>query len=466
MLARRIKWFQVLLAVVCAAGLIGFCHNTSKKETVMNQVKTDSQYGDVEIATLVNDGKTFNYAVNYPVFKNKKMDAALKSFAEKEVRQFQKETKDADQEHTKKRNELNIDYEIVHYAKQTAAVVFNEYKYIGGAHGQTVKKTFNFDFSKEAFLSIDDIFIKDSDYLQKLSLIAYHELKKNKDIAADDELLKEGTVPAKENFSRFAVKEDYIEFYFDTYQVAAGYLGEQSIAIKKNLLKDILKEQYIDKAKNKNKIKEQKPKHEVISLPKEETVDPNKKVIALTFDDGPNPATTNQILDSLKKYEGHATFFVLGSRVQYYPETLKRMLKEGNEVGNHSWSHPLLTRLSVKEAVKQINDTQDIIEKISGYRPTLVRPPYGGMNDELRSKLKMDVALWDIDPEDWKDRNKNTIVNRVMSHAADGKTILIHDIYGTSADAADEIIKRLTDQGYQLVTVTQLEEVKKQREAK
>ncbi|KYC88120.1 hypothetical protein B4140_1296 [Bacillus amyloliquefaciens] len=93
-------------------------------------------------------------------------------------------------------------------------------------------------------------------------------------------------------------------------------------------MKDILKEQYIDKAKNKNKIKEQKPKHEVISLPKEETVDPNQKVVALTFDDGPNPATTNQILDSLKKYKGHATFFVLESRVQYYPETLIRMLKE------------------------------------------------------------------------------------------------------------------------------------------
>ncbi len=203
----------------------------------------------------------------------------------------------------------------------------------------------------------------------------------------------------------------------------------------------------------------------MISLPKEETIDPHQKVIALTFDDGPNPATTNQILDALKKHKGHATFFVLGSRVQYYPETLKRMLKEGNEVGNHSWSHPLLTRLSVKEALKQINDTQDVIEKVSGYRPTLVRPPYGGINDELRSQLKMDVALWDVDPEDWKERNKKTIVDRVMSQAGDGRTILIHDIYRTSADAADEIIKKLTDQGYQLVTVSQLEEVKKQREA-
>lgn len=133
---------------------------------------------------------------------------------------------------------------------------------------------------------------------------------------------------------------------------------------------------------------------------------------------------------------------------------------------NHSCSHPLLTRLPVKEALKQINDTQDIIEKISGYRPTLVRPPYGGINDELRSQMKMDVALWDVDPEDWKDRNKKTIVDRVMNQAGDGRTILIHDIYRTSADAADEIMKKLTDQGYQLVTVSQLEEVKKQREAK
>lgn len=129
------------------------------------------------------------------------MDGVLKSFAEKEVRQFQKETKDVDQEHTKKRNELNVDYKIVHYAKQTVAIVFNEYKYIGGAHGQTVKKTFNYDFSKQAFLSIDDIFNEDADYLHKLSLIAYHELKKDKDIAADDALLREGTAPKKENFS-------------------------------------------------------------------------------------------------------------------------------------------------------------------------------------------------------------------------------------------------------------------------
>ncbi len=255
MLAKRIKWFHILLTVVCVAGLIGFFYNSLKKETVMTKVKADSQYGNVEIATLVNDGKTFNYAVNYPVFKNEKIDGVLKSFAEKEVRQFQKETKDVDQEHTKKRNELNVDYNIAHYAKQTVAIVFHEYQYISGAHGQTMTKTFNYDFSKQAFLSIDDIFKEDADYLHELSFIAYHELKKDKDIRADDALLKEGTAPKKENFSRFAIKQDYIEFYFDMYQVAAGYLGERSIAIKKSLLKDIVKEQYMDKEKTKIKLK-------------------------------------------------------------------------------------------------------------------------------------------------------------------------------------------------------------------
>ncbi|MCY8489694.1 polysaccharide deacetylase family protein [Bacillus atrophaeus] len=466
MFASRIKWINVLLLIVLMAGIIGYCQNKISNDNEKKKIKMDSTYGDVEIATLVNDGKTYNYAVNYPVFKNKVIDEKFKSYAEKELHKFQQEYKKANQESTKTRYELNINYNIVHYAKQSVAVVFDEYKYLGGANGETTQTTFNFDFDKQKFIKLNDIFKKDTDYLNQLSYISYQELKKEKEIAANDELLKEGTAPTQKNFSHFAVKEDYLEIYFDKYQVAAGYLGEQSIAIKKDLLKDMMKEKYLNKEKNKNKIKENKPKHEVISLPKEETIDPAQKAIALTFDDGPNPATTNQILDSLKKYNGHATFFVLGNRVQYYPETLKRTLKEGHEVGNHSWSHPLLTRLSVQEAMKQINDTQNIIEKISGYRPTHVRPPYGGLNDSLRTAFNMKVALWDVDPEDWKYRDKKTVVNHVLSQAGDGKTILIHDIYSTSADAADEIIRKLTDEGYQLVTVTQMEEIKKQREEK
>ncbi|MDO7485038.1 polysaccharide deacetylase family protein [Peribacillus frigoritolerans] len=185
----------------------------------------------------------------------------------------------------------------------------------------------------------------------------------------------------------------------------------------------------------------------------------------MTFDDGPHPSHTMSILEDLEKYDGHATFFVLGSRVQHYPEVLQKMLQQGNEIGNHSWDHPQLTRLSKNKIEDQIEKTQDAVEKATGIEPNLVRPPYGAINNNVREYMEdMKVALWDVDPEDWKERNEKKIVNKVMGKAKDGRIILMHDIYQTSAQAAGKIIKQLHDQGYQLVTISELEKVKKDRE--
>jgi peptidoglycan/xylan/chitin deacetylase (PgdA/CDA1 family) len=141
------------------------------------------------------------------------------------------------------------------------------------------------------------------------------------------------------------------------------------------------------------------------------------------------------------------------------------MLQEGNEIGNHSWDHPQLTRLSKNKIEDQIEKTQDAVKKATGVVPNLVRPPYGAINHNVREYMEdMKVSLWDVDPEDWKERNEKKIVNKVMSKAKDGRIILMHDIYQTSAQAAGKIIKQLHDQGYQLVTISELEKVKKDRE--
>lgn len=297
--------------------------------------------------------------------------------------------------------------------------------------------------------------------MKKLSYITYSELQKDKTLSKDQTLLQKGTAPTAQNFSQFALKEKYVEFYFPASQVAGEDLGPQTLAIKKTLLKDILKPEYMNKTKNQNEMKEPNPKRKAVKLPQKSKLDPNKKAIALTFDDGPNPATTSKILEALKENKGHATFFVLGSRVQYYPSMLADILKGGNEIGNHSYSHPLLTRLPLKEAVKQVKDTQKLIEKASGYLPTHFRPPYGGTNQDINQAVEMKVSLWDVDPEDWKIRNSQQITNHVLSHAADGRTVLMHDIYDSSAQAAVKIIQELTKQGYQLVTVSELEQLKK-----
>jgi peptidoglycan/xylan/chitin deacetylase (PgdA/CDA1 family) len=457
------KWSIILFALAIVIGAVAFFQNQQASGTEKKNVKQDTNYKNVEIVTLVNDGKFMRYAVNYPLFHQKKLDDKIQSYANSALEHFKKtfsEAKDIDEN---KRFELNIDYDMVHYAKQSAAIYFTTYTYTGQQNGTTHHVTINFDFQKKDFLDTKDLFQPKKDYLKKLSYITYTELKKDKTLSKDLSLLQKGTAPTDQNFSQFALKEKYIEFYFPASQVAAKDLGPQTLAIKKTLLKDILKPEYMNKTKNQNEIKEPNPKRKAVKLPQKPKLDPNKKAIALTFDDGPNPATTSTILAALKENKGHATFFVLGSRVQYYPGMLADILKSGNEIGNHSYNHPLLTRLPLNEAVKQVKDTQKLIEKASGYTPTHFRPPYGGTNPDINQAVGMNVSLWDVDPEDWKIRNSQQITNHVLSHAADGKTVLMHDIYDSSARAAVKIIHELTKQGYQLVTVSELEQLKKER---
>ncbi|UYO35232.1 polysaccharide deacetylase family protein [Bacillus zhangzhouensis] len=457
------KWSIVLFALAVIIGAFAFFQNQQASGTEKKNVKQDKNYKNVEIVTLVNDGKFMRYAVNYPLFHQKELDDKIQSYANSALEHFKKtfsEAKDIDEN---KRYELNIDYEMVHYAKQSAAIRFTTYTYTGQPNGTINHFTMNFDFQKKTFLDTKDLFLPKTNYLKKLSYITYTELRKDKTLSKDQPLLQKGTAPVAQNFSQFALKDKYVAFYFPASQVAAEDLGPQTLTIKKTLLKDILKPEYMDKIKNENEMKKPNPKRKAVKLPQKSKLDPNQKAIALTFDDGPNPATTSKILDALKANKGHATFFVLGSRVQYYPGLLADMLKGGNEIGNHSYSHPLLTRLPLKQAVKQVKDTQQLIEKASGYTPTHFRPPYGGTNQDINQAVGMKVSLWDVDPEDWKIRNSQQITNRVLSHAADGRTVLMHDIYESSAQSAVKIIHELTKQGYQLVTVSELEQLKKER---
>ncbi|WP_144486615.1 polysaccharide deacetylase family protein [Bacillus pumilus] len=463
-----IKWkiSLVLCGLAIIIGIAAFYHNQQASGTEKKKVEQDASYKEVEIVTLVNDGRYMRYAVNYPVFHQEKLDQEMKRFAETALDKFKtsfSEANDVDEDH---RYELNIDYEITHYAKQTAAIKFNTYELKGGVKGANQTKIFNFDFKKQHFLSINDLFLSKKEDLQKLSKMTFEELKKDRSLAENEHLLKQGTSPTAEHYQYFTIKDRFIEFYFPAGQIAPSEQGPQVLAIKKTLLKGMLKPEYINKEKNKNEKKEPIAKRKLVKLPKQATFNPNQKAIALTFDDGPNPSTTSKILKALKENKGHATFFVLGNRVQYYPDMLGEIRKGGNEIGNHSYSHPLLTRLPLKQAVKQVEETQQIIEKASGFTPTHFRPPYGGTNGQINAAVNMKVTLWDVDPEDWKYRNSEYVANYILTHASSGETVLMHDIYDTSANAAVTIIKELTKQGYQLLTVSELEQWKEARAKK
>lgn len=183
-----------------------------------------------------------------------------------------------------------------------------------------------------------------------------------------------------------------------------------------------------------------------------------KKVIALTFDDGPN-ANTLKILKTLDKYNVKATFFVIGQNASRNKNTLKKMHASGHEIANHTWSHPNLLRLSHSNRMSQMSKTDAVIESVTGKKPRLARAPGGSMTKSVAKKMNRTFVYWNIDPQDWKYRNATTVTNHVMSKAGNKKIVLMHDIYASTATAVERIVPRLIAQGYTFVTVSELIEI-------
>lgn len=182
--------------------------------------------------------------------------------------------------------------------------------------------------------------------------------------------------------------------------------------------------------------------------------------IAITFDDGPNPETTNKLLKMLEQRGIKATFFVLGSRAVQSPEILKQMVAQGHEIGNHSWSHPILPKVGVAEADRQITQTSDAIEKITGKKPIYLRPPYGAMSASLRKHIedKYDLTFiyWSVDTLDWKNKNPDKIYELTMKQIGPGGIILAHDIHPTTVQAMPKVLDALLARGFKFVTVSEL----------
>ena len=184
-------------------------------------------------------------------------------------------------------------------------------------------------------------------------------------------------------------------------------------------------------------------------------IDINKKMIALTFDDGPN-YNTSKILEILNKYNVRATFFVLGSKINHNEKIIKTMDEYGMEIGNHTYSHKLMTSMSNLDIIKEVEDTSDLIYNIIGKHPNLVRPSYGSFNKKIKESINMPIIIWNIDTLDWKSHNSKKIVSRVMNKVSDGDIILMHDIYSATVRAVDILVPKLISEGYQLVSVSEL----------
>lgn len=185
-----------------------------------------------------------------------------------------------------------------------------------------------------------------------------------------------------------------------------------------------------------------------------------RPLVALTFDDGPHPELTPKLLDILRDNGVRATFYVIGRNVQTYPDIAKRIVSEGHEIANHSWSHPALTSVGAARLEKEIASTSDIIERVTGRRPASMRPPYGAINERVRNtilrKHGLDVIIWSCDPLDWKRPGADVVRRRLVEGAAPGGILLAHDIHPGTIEAVPGTIRDLKAKGYGFATVGEL----------
>lgn len=177
---------------------------------------------------------------------------------------------------------------------------------------------------------------------------------------------------------------------------------------------------------------------------------------ALTFDDGPDSRYTPLLLDGLKERNVRVSFFLLGEKVEQYPELVERMQKEGHLVGNHTYHHVQLNKLNETKAREEILKTNNLIYETTGVYPLYLRPPFGAWKKNLELCVEMLPVFWTIDTLDWKVQNTEKIVRTVQEQIEDGAIILMHDEYDTSVEAALQVVDELKNQGYELVTVDQL----------
>lgn len=185
-------------------------------------------------------------------------------------------------------------------------------------------------------------------------------------------------------------------------------------------------------------------------------VDPSRPMVALTYDDGPQPSVGNRIMDCLAQYDGKATFFMVGDRVPRFASEVQRMVAEGHEVANHTQNHLYLQKQSAEVIQAQVAQCNAAVQAACGVTPTLMRLPGGNHNATVRANTNMPMIQWNIDTLDWKTRNADSTVNTILSQVKDGDIILMHELYSQTADATERIVPELVNRGFQLVTVSEM----------
>ena len=430
---------SILFLTGCAKGepevkdtLLGdYLNRVESFDTVIHQ------YGEEESRVLF--GEKMVATVLYPETGLAELDIAVKQYIDETIATSQLDSADKE---LLEPAELLISYNSFLSENGLVSVeLIGSYFNSALAHPVDIFKTFVADTVNGKIVKIDEV------------------LKYGKRAEIENRLIEEFEIDHERNpgdlLQCWVIAENSLKVILPRGEFLAMSEGTKLFTFTKEETAELLKGGNADESLTVNQNQEQET---VIEETEKVDIDITKPMIALTFDDGPS-AHTQRLLDIFKKYDGKGTFFVIGNTLDNRQETLKRIAVEGHEIGNHSWNHRQFTSISIDEVKDQIMMTRAKIFDITGVDCTIVRPPYGACNDEIRAlgkEIGVSFVNWSVDTLDWKSKNADAVYNEIMKDAADGHIILCHDLHKTTVDAMEKAIPALIEEGYQLVTVSEL----------
>lgn len=450
--------FLILLFLAGLFGIYFLNQSHSRQTTAPSDEKyyfADSKYSGIRSKFVTRDNKREKVSIEYPITENEKINRLISESIDKIDRDFQNTVLLAtvfDKPMTE-----TIGYQVTHNTSEALSIVINIKQDMNGAHPASMTQFWTFDKKSGEVVGLAD-FIEQSDEAAEAIISAAKDnisqtIKQRQQPEIDlNEIIN------KEALSNFIITNNGNSLAWPLGQASLlpSSYGELTITVPISSVSKYLQNPTARKLANIPKPPEPKP--EPAPAPAAPTPTVANKTIALTFDDGPGPYT-EKLLDILDKYDAKATFFLIGSKVSARANTLRRMQARGHQLGNHSWSHPELPKLSVDQIVGEIDRTNEAIRQATGVKPSILRPPYGAVNGVVLEQLRlrnMSSILWSVDTRDWADRNSQIVCSRAVAGARPGAVILMHDIHQTSVNAVPCILSSLKQQGYSFVTIQRL----------
>ena len=449
------------LILLFSAGLFGIYflnQSHSRQTTAPSDEKyyfADSKYSGIRSKFVTRDNKREKVSIEYPITENEKINRLISESIDKIDRDFQNTVLLAtvfDKPMTE-----TISYQVTHNTSEALSIVVNIKQDMNGAHPASMTQFWTFDKKSGEVVGLAD-FTEQSDEAAEAIISAAKDnisqtIKQRQQPEIDlNEIIN------KEALSNFIITNNGNSLAWPLGQASLlpSSYGELTITVPISSVSKYLQNPTARKLVNIPKPPEPKPE----PAPAAPTPAPTtgNKVIALTFDDGPGSYTAH-LLDILDQYGAKATFFLIGSKVSGQASVVRSIQARGHQLGNHSWSHPELPKLSVDQIAGEIDRTNEAIRQATGVKPSILRPPYGAVNGVVLEQLRlrnMSSILWSVDTRDWADRNSQIVCSRAVAGARPGAVILMHDIHQTSVNAVPCILSSLKQQGYSFVTIQRL----------